>query len=144
MSAEGGVFYIGSTANAVKVFVAGGVQDVAKSKAITTGMPAGAETIVQPVSSSLDDDEILLRNRSKQNFYYWNGEKYVAYSAPWKANSTCGGDAFKLNGTLYTIEPSGTNYMLMALLLWIVAQTRLLLRMKQNLQLRQESLTEIH
>lgn len=110
MSAEGGVFYIGSTANAVRVFVAGGVQDVAKSKAITTGMPAGAETIVQPVSSSLDDDEILLRNRSKQNFYYWNGEKYVAYSAPWKANSTCGGDAFKLNGTLYTIEPSGTNY----------------------------------
>lgn len=110
MSAEGGVFYIGSTADAVKVFVAGGVQDVAKSKAITTGMPAGAETIVQPVSSSLDDDEILLRNRSKQNFYYWNGEKYVAYSAPWKANSTCGGDAFKLNGTLYTIEPSGTEY----------------------------------
>ena len=110
MSAEGGVFYIGSTADAVKVFVAGGVQDVAKSKAITTGMPAGAETIVQPVSSSLDDDEILLRNRSKQNFYYWDGEKYVAYSAPWKANSTCGGDAFKLNGTLYTIEPSGTEY----------------------------------
>lgn len=110
MSAEGGVFYIGSTANAVKVFIAGGVQDVAKSKAITTGMPAGAETIVQPVSSSLDDDEILLRNRSQKNFYYWNGEKYVAYSAPWKANSTCGGDAFKLNGTLYTIEPSGTNY----------------------------------
>lgn len=110
MSAEGGVFYIGSTADAVKVFVAGGVQDVAKSKAITTGMPAGAETIVQPVSSSLDDDEILLRNRSKQNFYYWNGEKYVAYSAPWKVNSTCGGDAFKLNGTLYTIEPSGTDY----------------------------------
>lgn len=110
MSAEGGVFYIGSTANAVKVFVAGGVQDVAKSKAITTGMPAGAETIVQPVSSSLDDDEILLRNRSQKNFYYWNGEKYVAYSAPWKANSTCGGDAFKLNGTLYTIEPSGENY----------------------------------
>lgn len=110
MSAEGGVFYIGSTANAVKVFVAGGVQDVAKSKAITTGMPAGAETIVQPVSSSLDDDEILLRNRSQKNFYYWNGEKYVAYSAPLKANSTCGGDAFKLNGTLYTIEPSGTDY----------------------------------
>lgn len=110
MSAEGGVFYIGSTANAVKVFVAGGVQDVAKSKAITTGMPAGAETIIQPVSSSLDDDEILLRNRSQKNFYYWNGEKYVAYSAPWKANSTCGGDAFKLNGTLYTIEPSGTDY----------------------------------
>lgn len=110
MSAEGGVFYIGSTADAVKVFVAGGVQDVAKSKAITTGMPAGAETIVQPVSSSLDDDEILLRNRSKQNFYYWDGEKYVAYSAPWKVNSTCGGDAFKLNGTLYTIEPSGTNF----------------------------------
>lgn len=110
MSAEGGVFYIGSTANAVKVFVAGGVQDVAKSKAITTGMPAGAETIVQPVSSSLDDDEILLRNRSQKNFYYWNGEKYVAYSAPWKANSTCGGDAFKLNETLYTIEPSGTDY----------------------------------
>lgn len=110
MSAEGGVFYIGSTANAVKVFVVGGVQDVAKSKAITTGMPAGAETIVQPVSSSLDDDEILLRNRSQKNFYYWNGEKYVAYSAPWKANSTCGGDAFKLNGTLYTIEPSGTEY----------------------------------
>ena len=110
MSAEGGVFYIGSTANAVKVFVAGGVQDVAKSKAITTGMPAGAETIVQPVSSSLDDDEILLRNRSQKNFYYWNGEKYVAYSAPWKANPTCGGDAFKLNGTLYTIEPSGTDY----------------------------------
>lgn len=110
MSAEGGVFYIGSTANAVKVFVAGGVQDVAKSKAITTGMPAGAETIVQPVSSSLDDDEILLRNRSQKNFYYWNGEKYVAYSAPWKANSTCGGDAFKLNGTLYTIEPSGADY----------------------------------
>ena len=110
MSAEGGVFYIGSTANAVKVFIAGGVQDVAKSKAITTGMPAGAETIVQPVSSSLDDDEILLRNRSQKNFYYWNGEKYVAYSAPWKANSTCGGDAFKLNGTLYTIEPSGTDY----------------------------------
>lgn len=106
MSAEGGVFYIGST----KVFVAGGVQDVAKSKAITTGMPAGAETIVQPVSSSLDDDEILLRNRSQKNFYYWNGEKYVAYSAPLKANSTCGGDAFKLNGTLYTIEPSGTDY----------------------------------
>ena len=47
MSAEGGVFYIGSTAKAVKVFVAGGVQDVAKSKAITTGMPAGAETISQ-------------------------------------------------------------------------------------------------
>lgn len=110
MSAEGGVFYIGSTANAVKVFVAGGVQDVAKSKAITTGMPAGAETIVQPVSSSLDDDEILLRNRRQKNFYYWNGEKYVAYSAPLKANSTCGGDAFKLNGTLYTIEPSGTDY----------------------------------
>lgn len=110
MSAEGGVFYIGSTADAVKVFVAGGVQDVAKSKAITTGMPAGAETIVQPVSSSLDDDEILLRNRSQKNFYYWNGEKYVAYSAPWKVNSTCGGDAFKLNGTLYTIEPSGTDY----------------------------------
>ena len=110
MSAEGGVFYIGSTANAVKVFVAGGVQDVAKSKAITTGMPAGAETIVQPVSSSLDDDEILLRNRSQKNVYYWNGEKYVAYSAPLKANSTCGGDAFKLNGTLYTIEPSGTDY----------------------------------
>lgn len=111
MSAEGGVFYIGSTADAVKVFVAGGVQDVAKSKAITTEMPAGAETIVQPVSSSLDDDdEILLRNRSQKNFYYWNGEKSVAYSAPWKVNSTCGGDAFKLNGTLYTIEPSGTDY----------------------------------
>lgn len=110
MSAEGGVFYIGSTAKAVKVFVAGGVQDVAKSKAITTGMPAGAETIVQPVSSSLDDDEILLRNRTQNNFYYWNGEKYVAYSAPWKANLTCGGDAFKLNGTLYTIEPSGTDF----------------------------------
>ena len=107
----GAVFFAGNTNTAVaKIFIANGQQVVEKSKAIETGIAFDTTVIATALTDDPESDEIVVRHRSNKDFYYNNGTKWVAYSRVGNVSSSSGGDVFTVGGTLYTVEPSGTNY----------------------------------
>ncbi len=112
MSADGGAFYITpkNSTKVAKIFVAEGAQNTAKSKAFDSKNACTNEGVVQPIGTADSDDFISRPARSQQGFSRLvdgSDEMFTRVGSP---NSTAGGDGVILNGTLYTIEPCGTNY----------------------------------
>lgn len=112
MSADGGAFYIapsGST-KVAKIFVAEGAQNTAKSKAFDSKNACNSEGVVQPIGTADSDDFISRPTRLQQGFSRLVDGTDALFTTVGSPNSTAGGDGVILNGTLYTIEPCGTNY----------------------------------
>ena len=105
MSETGGAFYItpASSGKIAKIFVAKGVQVAEKSKAIAAGIACASDGHVQPADNNPETDNIFVRPARAQAFF--DGLTKVG-----TANLTAGGDAVTLDGTLFTFEPCGTNY----------------------------------
>ena len=105
MSETGGAFYItpAGSGKIAKIFVAKGAQVAEKSKAIVAGAPCASDGHVQPADNNPETDNIFVRPARAQAFF--DGLTKVG-----TANLTAGGDAVTLSGTLFTIEPCGTNY----------------------------------
>lgn len=104
-------FFTGNANTAVsKIFIANGAQVADKSKAIETGITFDATTIAVPLTKDPESDNIVVRHRSNKDFYYNNGTKWVAYPRVGTVSASSGGTVFTANGTLYTVEPAGTNY----------------------------------
>lgn len=104
-------FFTGNANTAVsKIFIANGAQVADKSKAIETGITFDATTIAVPLTKDPKSDDIVVRHRSNKDFYYNNGTKWVAYPRVGTVSASSGGTVFTANGTLYTVEPAGTNY----------------------------------
>jgi len=105
MSETGGAFYItpAGSGKIAKIFVAKGVQVAEKSKAIAAGIACASDGHVQPADNNPETDNIFVRPARTQAFF--DGLTKVG-----TANTTAGGDAVTLDGTLFTFEPCGTNY----------------------------------
>ena len=105
MSETGGAFYItpANSGKIAKIFVAKGVQVAEKSKAIAAGIACASDGHVQPADNNPETDNIFVRPARTQAFF--DGLTKVG-----TANTTAGGDAVTLDGTLFTFEPCGTNY----------------------------------
>lgn len=105
MSETGGAFYItpANSGKIAKIFVAKGVQVAEKSKAIAAGIACASDGHVQPADNNPETDNIFVRPARAQAFF--DGLTKVG-----TANLTAGGDAVTLDGTLFTFEPCGTNY----------------------------------
>ena len=105
MSETGGAFYItpANSGKIAKIFVAKGVQVAEKSKAIVAGIACASDGHVQPADNNPETDNIFVRPARTQAFF--DGLTKVG-----TANTTAGGDAVTLDGTLFTFEPCGTNY----------------------------------
>lgn len=105
MSETGGAFYItpAKSGKIAKIFVAKGVQVAEKSKAIDAGIACASDGHVQPADNNPETDNIFVRPARAQAFF--DGLTKVG-----TANLTAGGDAVTLDGTLFTFEPCGTNY----------------------------------
>ena len=105
MSETGGAFYItpANSGKIAKIFVAKGVQVAEKSKAIAAGIACASDGHVQPADNNPETDNIFVRPARSQAFF-------DGFTKVGTANLTAGGDAVTLSGTLFTIEPCGTNY----------------------------------
>ena len=105
MSETGGAFYItpAGSGKIAKIFVAKGAQVAEKSKAIVAGAPCASDGHVQPADNNPEADNIFVRPARSQAFF-------DGFTKVGTANLTAGGDAVTLSGTLFTIEPCGTNY----------------------------------
>lgn len=105
MSETGGAFYItpANSGKIAKIFVAKGVQVAEKSKAIVAGIAYASDGHVQPADNNPETDNIFVRPARSQAFF-------DGFTKVGTANLTAGGDAVTLSGTLFTIEPCGTNY----------------------------------
>ena len=105
MSETGGAFYItpAKSGKIAKIFVAKGVQVAEKSKAIAAGIACASDGHVQPADNNPETDNIFVRPARSQAFF-------DGFTKVGTANLTAGGDAVTLSGTLFTIEPCGTNY----------------------------------
>ena len=105
MSETGGAFYItpAGSGKIAKIFVAKGAQVAEKSKAIVAGAPCASDGHVQPADNNPETDNIFVRPARAQAFF-------DGFTKVGTANLTAGGDAVTLSGTLFTIEPCGTNY----------------------------------
>ncbi len=111
-SAEGASFFFGfnTAQQIVKCHIANGEYIAAKSKVITGPAANNTQIVIQPLTSDPESDAVAYRHRSNKDFYYHNGSKWVAYTRVGSLSATAGGDVVTLNGTLYTLEPAGTNY----------------------------------
>ena len=109
-SEEGGAVFMigGSDANILKVYIAKAEQVVDKTKVIETSATPETYSVAQPLTNDPTKDDVIYRYRTGYDFYYNNGEKWVAYSRPenGKVCSNAGGDVVVLNGVTYTIEPA--------------------------------------
>ena len=111
----GAVFFASSFGNVTntaiaKIFIANGQQVAEKTKAIPADITLDNTTIATALTDDPESDDIVIRYRSSKDFYYNNGTKWVAYKRVGNVSSSSGGDVFTVGGTLYTVEPSGTNY----------------------------------
>lgn len=111
-SAEGASFFFGfnSVQQIVKCHIANGEFVASKSKVIDGPAANNTQIVIQPLTSDPESDAAAYRNRSNKDFYYHNGSKWAAYTRVGSVSATAGGDVVTLNGTLYTLEPAGTNY----------------------------------
>lgn len=107
----GAVFFCGANNTKVsKIYIANGAQVVDKTKAIDFGTSMDNLTIAQPLTDDPESDEIVVRIRGSKDFFY------KTEAGTWKtytnvgASTSSGGDVVTLNGTLYTIEPTGGTY----------------------------------
>lgn len=111
-SAEGASFFFGfnGVQEIVKCHIANGKFDVEMSSLIAGPAANNTQMVIQPLTTDPESDAAAYRHRSNKDFYYHNGSKWVAYTRVGTVNASAGGDVVTLNGTLYTLEPAGTNY----------------------------------
>lgn len=113
LSETGGAFYItpATSGKVAKIFVANGVQDFDRSMAFTADIACAADGVAQPVGNNPSDDDFIVRpSRTKSDFFRVGNSAAVKFTKVGTSNLTAGCDAVMLNGTLYTFETSGTNY----------------------------------
>lgn len=108
----GAVFMcINESTSVVKIFIANGAVVAEKCKLIqNVGYTFDTTSFAVPLTDDPESDDIAVRLRSSKDFKYYNGTKWVAYKQVGTINQGVGGDFVTLNGTLYSIEPAGTNY----------------------------------
>ena len=108
----GAVFMcINESTSVVKIFIANGAVVAEKCKLIqNVGYTFDTTSFAVPLTDDPEKDDIAVRLRSSKDFKYYNGTKWVAYKQVGTINQGVGGDFVTLNGTLYSIEPAGTNY----------------------------------
>ena len=108
----GAVFMcINESTSVVKIFIANGAVVAEKCKLIqNVGYTFDTTSFAVPLTDDPESDDIAVRLRSSKDFKYNNGTKWVAYKQVGTINTGVGGDFVTLNGTLYSIEPAGTNY----------------------------------
>lgn len=108
----GAVFMCGNgSSSVVKIFIANGAVVAEKCKLIQdVGYSFDTVSFAVPLTDDPEKDDIAVRKRSDKDFKYYNGTKWVAYDRVGTINQGVGGDFVTLNGTLYSIEPAGTNY----------------------------------
>lgn len=110
--AGGALFIIGQNQTvAAKIFIAKGEQVAEKSHALPE-LPFAVDNMafIQPLTESPESDEVAVRFRTNRDFYTYDGSAWNAYTRVGEVNQAGGGDVVTLNGTLYTIEPAGTDY----------------------------------
>ena len=113
LSETGGAFYItpATSDKVAKIFVANGVQDFDRSMAFSADVACAADGVAQPVGNNPSDDDFIVRpSRTKSDFFRVDNSAAVKFTQVGTSNLTAGCDAVMLNGTLYTFETSGTNY----------------------------------
>ena len=108
----GAVFMcINESTSVVKIFIANGAVVAEKCKLIqNVGYTFDTTSFAVPLTDDPEKDDIAVRKRTDKDFKYYNGTKWVAYKQVGTINQGVGGDFVTLNGTLYSIEPAGTNY----------------------------------
>lgn len=106
MSETGGAFYItpASSGKIAKIFVANGVQVADKSKAFDASVACAADGHVQPADNNPESDNFLARPARAQ-------ADFTGLTKVGSSNLTAGGDVVTLDGTMFTIETSGDNYL---------------------------------
>lgn len=108
----GAVFMCGETlSSVVKIFIANGAVVAEKCKLIqNVGYTFNTMSFAVPLTDDPESDDIAVRLTTSKDFKYNNGTKWVAYERVGTINTGVGGDFVTLNGTLYSIEPAGTNF----------------------------------
>lgn len=108
----GAVFLCGNALpSVVKIFIANGAVVAEKCKLIeNVGYTFDATSFAVPLTDDPESNDIAVRLKTSKDFKYYNGTKWVAYKQVGTINTGVGGDFVTLNGTLYSIEPSGTNF----------------------------------
>lgn len=108
----GAVFMcVSGSSSVVKIFIVNGAVVAEKCKLIeNVGYTFDTTSFAVPLTDDPEKDDIAVRLRTSKDFKYNNGTKWVAYDRVGTINQGVGGDFVTLNGTLYSIEPAGTNY----------------------------------
>lgn len=113
LSEAGGAFYItpATSGKVAKIFVANGAQVAEKSKAFTAAAACASDGVAQPVGNDPESDNFVVRPaRARSEFSQMVDGAPVEFTTAGTSNLTAGGDAVVLDGTLFTFETSGTNY----------------------------------
>lgn len=113
LSEAGGAFYITPAASGkvAKIFVAKGAQVAEKSKAFTAAAACASDGVAQPVGNDPESDNFVVRPaRARSEFSQMVDGAPVEFTTAGTSNLTAGGDAVVLDGTLFTFDTSGTNY----------------------------------
>lgn len=107
----GAVFFCPSKGNKiVKLFFANSVQVVEKSKVIETAFANFQTTcIAQPLTNDPESDAIILKDKGVKEVYVFDGTNWTTLENA-GVNGSTGIDAVTLNGTQYTIEPTGIDF----------------------------------
>lgn len=107
----GAVFFCPSDGNKiVKLFFANSAQVVEKSKVIETTFANFQTTcIAQPLTNDPESDAIILKDKGVKEVYVFDGTNWTTLENA-GVNGSTGIDAVTLNGTQYTIEPTGVDF----------------------------------
>lgn len=111
MSDNGGALFLfpNTQTSVAKILIKNGTQASAEAIEVET-ITADAQSFAVPLTSDPTSNDIAVRLRSNNHFYHHNGTEFVAYDDN-GINKTQGGTFFTLNGTLYNVQPIGTNYL---------------------------------
>lgn len=94
----------------VKLFFANSAQVVEKSKVIETAFANFQTTcIAQPLTNDPESDAIILKDKGVKEVYVFDGTNWTTLENA-GVNGSTGIDAVTLNGTQYTIEPTGVDF----------------------------------
>lgn len=92
------------------MFFANSAQVVEKSKVIETAFANFQTTcIAQPLTNDPESDAIILKDKGVKEVYVFDGTNWTTLENA-GVNGSTGIDAVTLNGTQYSIEPTGTDF----------------------------------
>ncbi len=111
MSSSGASLFLfpNTSTSVAKIYIKNGTQGACK-KIDINAITADAQSFVVPLTSDPSSDAIAVRVRANSHFYYHDGTQFVAYANN-GINKTQGGTFFTLDGSLYNVQPIGTNYL---------------------------------